>query len=319
MKKAFVSVLMAGWTGVVGLGLGTTGQRNLSAQQGTQPLGVPDFEAVSVKPVPEDQALDQRRAQGFSQWGPGTADPGQIRFIGNTLLQLLMAAYTVPADQVIGPAWISSPQYRYDIDARLPIGTKKESLSLMLRKVITERFQISFHKERRDFVAYELSVGPKSAKLRPTAYPDAKPSYGQKEVDRDGCPRFPAGTGGMAAHRVNGSLWCRTYVSVSIADFIRNLSIEISNGNMIAPARIADRTGLPGKYDFTLVATMAPPTAAMQQAMMTPIGEQPGGSDDLGLPIETAIQQQLGLVLRRTKVSLEAVVVDQANKMPLPN
>ena len=240
--------------------------------------------------------------------GPGSSDPARLRIEAQNLLQILMLAYGVPADQISGPSWLSSSDWRYDIRAILPAETSRPEMSEMLRTAVLERFQMSVHRETREVPAYELMVSAKGPKLKPTAYPDAKPgAAGFGTPDRDGCPVFASGIAGMQGRIVTGTLMCRTYVSVTIADFIRQVGAEMSRGNMLAPARISDRTGLTGRYDFHLLATA-----------ILPSGIQPP-EGDTGVPIEIAIQQQLGLILRPAKLPVNVVVVDKANRTPLPD
>src|SRR5215469_1143105 len=128
-----------------------------------------EFEAVSVRQLSTVEATDAHRAMGYSQWGPGTTDPTRITYIGNTFLQLLMSAYSVPSDQVRGPSWISDGSYRYHINARVPPETTKEGAALMLRKVLSERFALLVHKESKQVDGWDLAVGPKGSKLKPSA------------------------------------------------------------------------------------------------------------------------------------------------------
>ena len=68
---------------------------------------------------------------------------------------------------------------------------------------------------------------------------------------------------------------------------------------------VRDATGLTGKYDFNL--TFSLPNAR-------------SGGPDVRLPdIFTALQEQLGLRLEAKKLSIDIVVVDQAEKAPTEN
>jgi uncharacterized protein (TIGR03435 family) len=73
---------------------------------------------------------------------------------------------------------------------------------------------------------------------------------------------------------------------------------------------VVDKTGLTGKYDFTL---RCAPTEAMRPVIngqMRPISEE-----DAELPsIFTALQEQLGLKLEPTKGQIEGLVVDHIER-----
>jgi uncharacterized protein (TIGR03435 family) len=73
---------------------------------------------------------------------------------------------------------------------------------------------------------------------------------------------------------------------------------------------VVDKTGLAGKYDFTLdwvpdgVTQMQAPDA---EEILPPHG------------VATAVEDQLGLRMVRSKVALDTVIVDSAYKMPTEN
>src|SRR6185503_12781468 len=85
--------------------------------------------------------------------GPGSSDPARLQIEAQNLLRILMLAYGVPADQISGPPWLSSSDWRYDINVILPAGTSRQEMSRMLRTVVVERFQLSVHRETREVPA----------------------------------------------------------------------------------------------------------------------------------------------------------------------
>ena len=65
-------------------------------------------------------------------------------------------------------------------------------------------------------------------------------------------------------------------------------------------ARVIDKTGLTGRYDFTL--------------------EYAGLNDDANGPgIATALEKQLGLKLEKIKAPLDVIVIDRMEKTPIEN
>jgi uncharacterized protein (TIGR03435 family) len=67
---------------------------------------------------------------------------------------------------------------------------------------------------------------------------------------------------------------------------------------------VIDRTGLPGRYEFTLSWVTAVPT--------TPAGEA-------GPDLFAALQQQLGLQLGGSKAPVDILVIDHFEKEPSEN
>jgi uncharacterized protein (TIGR03435 family) len=72
-----------------------------------------------------------------------------------------------------------------------------------------------------------------------------------------------------------------------------------------AGRRVLDKTGLTGKYDFTL------------EFSLRELAAEPG--DDPLPSLVDALQQQLGLKLEDKKAPFDLVVVDHAEKVPTEN
>jgi uncharacterized protein (TIGR03435 family) len=111
----------------------------------------PRFEVAAVKSVdPNSGAPGSNVMRG----GPGTDDPARITFSSVTMKRLLMAAYRVDEEQISGPDWLDSQ--RYAVTAKVPAGSTKEQLLIMLQGLLAERFHLTLHQEMKEFPAYEL-------------------------------------------------------------------------------------------------------------------------------------------------------------------
>src|SRR5262249_41438571 len=77
----------------------------------------------------------------------------------------LTRGYSLKAYQVNGPSWIESE--RYDVTAKIPDGAKPEQLPEMWKSLVTERFRVTAHTEKRDLPIYALIVGKGGPKLTP--------------------------------------------------------------------------------------------------------------------------------------------------------
>ena|ERR1017187_8041580 len=125
----------------------------------------PVFDAASVK------AVDPATSAPFSMTGgPGTSDPGRIHFVRATMLELLMSAYDVATDQIVGPSWIddSLGASAYTIDATMPANTTKEQFRLMLQNMLGSASIWWCTTKRRIFRATILlwqMAGPSSRRL----------------------------------------------------------------------------------------------------------------------------------------------------------
>src|SRR5262249_3697028 len=122
----------------------------------------PSFEVASIKPAAPPS--DPHRIMVGMRGGPGTPDPGQISYFNVTLRNVLMTAYDVKDYQISGPGWLGSE--RYDIIAKVPPGTTKEQLRLMLQNLLAERFQVSLHHESKELPMFALVVAKGGPKMK---------------------------------------------------------------------------------------------------------------------------------------------------------
>jgi uncharacterized protein (TIGR03435 family) len=93
-----------------------------------------------------------------------------------TLRVILAAAYNLTPRAISGgPAWVDSD--RYDIVAETPgqvRPTTEEQMS-MLRKLLSERFNLTFHRQEKKFSIYALRVAKNGSKLLTASTPDTSP------------------------------------------------------------------------------------------------------------------------------------------------
>ncbi len=256
----------------------------------------PAFEAASVKPSGPQSVRN-------SDGGPGTRNPERFLFTGAVLRDLLFSAYGLDnyQQQISGPGWIDTE--KYDIVVKIPPGATKEQFQQMLRSLLTERFRLVVHHETKLLPVYELVVGKNGTKLKESAEdPNAvAPGAGAPPVvdhDRDGFPVLPAGRPGLISSFGPGphSRWRASQQRISA--LTRSLGFPTAAGRFVI-----DKTGLTGKYDFTLEYDM-----------------QGGPPDDNpNLTIFDAVQQQLGLRLVDAKAPFDVVVVDRAERVPGQN
>jgi uncharacterized protein (TIGR03435 family) len=256
------------------------------------------FEVASVKPAPSQSAA---RVRASMRGGPGTSDPEQITFTNVTLTNVLLRAYDVKTYQISGPEWLSSE--RYEIIAKIPPGTTKEQFNLMLQNLLAERFHLAVHHETKEIQGYELVRGKSEPKLKPSTEtgPDVQPTEATK-WDAHGFPEL-SGPGLVLMERINGKA-----VVSHLAARAQPLSVLVERLSNEFRLPVADRTGLTGKFDFTL--EFAP------QAL----GALPIDSPEESAPnLITAVPQQLGLRLEPKKIPTDIVVVERADKIPTQN
>lgn len=134
----------------------------LALTASTSGAELPAFEVASIKEAPAQPGGGRITRLN---WGPGTRDPGRISYLGVSLQQLVMLGWDVREDQAIGPGWLSSTQY--NPEAKLPPETTKQSLSLMIRRLLIERFSLAAHEGKRSADGFALTVSRDGPKLAP--------------------------------------------------------------------------------------------------------------------------------------------------------
>ncbi|MGD0443363.1 MAG: TIGR03435 family protein [Edaphobacter sp.] len=230
------------------------------------------FEVATIKPTDPD-----------NKSGRFIIMQGNNRFIEKayTLKLLIAAAYDLnPRTISGGPAWVESDHY--DIAAETPGGvrpTHNEQMS-MLRSLLADRFQLTFHREPKVFSIYELQLAKSGPKLKETAAPNDPPTVGPGVV-------YP--------QRI--VLPSR---NATLGDFASLLQ------RAILDRPVVDKTGLTAHYDFDL--EWAPDETQFG-------GDVPKASADApSPPLFSAVQEQLGLKLVATKGPVDALIIDKAER-----
>lgn len=250
--------------------------------QSTQPDQL-KFEVASVKP-----SLPGARSIGM-QGGPGTSDPERMTWTSSPLLRIVIYAYGIRADQLSAPGWLGSAMY--DISAKVPPGATREQSRRMLQNLLAERFHFSVHHEVRDFPAYNLVIYKGKPKLTASS---AEHIALHASTEKPPGMRLSPRQLSIVTTGLRGN-WTITGEAATVADLAVSLSTQ-------AGRRVVDRTGLTGHFDFVLTFSQS----------LAP-------ESDAAPYILDALREQLGLDLQETKLPLDVVVVDRADRTPAEN
>jgi len=204
-----------------------------------------------------------------------------------TMLDMIRTAYDIEADKVYGgPNWLDYD--RFEVVARTKTGTSPETLRLMLRTLLTERFGLVVKPGTQPAPGYTLSKGKGELKLK------------QAGVAGDvGCRssvRMSMGATG-AANPGERSIQCH---GVSMQSFALTLGRALSSP--VANFPVVDSTGLEGTWDLDL-----------QYA------DEPASATPLDHPVVAGELAKLGLLLEPGKVPQPVLTVEKANEQPSPN
>jgi uncharacterized protein (TIGR03435 family) len=221
-----------------------------------QAASAPSFEVASIKPHPLP---------------PGVFAVGRnvpiLKIAGNrvttagNLKRLVMAAYNMKDFQVDGvPDAVGSEMYDVVAKTEGEATPTEEQVRLMLQTLLADRFQLHLHRETRQMAVYDLVVGKNGPKLKDTAGP--KPAGDPEKI---------------------GTAMRWSFTDRTIAGLIDLIKVTVDRP-------ILDKTGLTGRYDFSIELDMEHPQE-IQQSL-----------EDLGLKLNSA------------KEPAEVLVIDHAAK-----
>ena len=258
------------------------------------------FEAASVKSA-------SQTATAASRGGPGTGEPEQITHTKDSILRLLNLAYGYDWNQMEGPAWIGTEYY--SIVAKIPPGTTQDQVRLMWQDLLAERFHLKFHTATKDFPVFELSVAKGGSKLQKTGEGAPKQMSGFPVVNEG----QKMGIALLPDREVR-----LTFRECPMDYFASQLAWPVTRETASAwlgyfsPAKVTDKTGLTGTYNFTLEFWGG------WQGGAFPLPPDDGASET-GPEFFDALRDQLGLELTEKKTPLSVLVVDSVDRVPAEN
>jgi uncharacterized protein (TIGR03435 family) len=196
--------------------------------------------------------------------------PNGLTMRNVTLQSCISWAYSVQDFQIAGTLGAD----RFDITAKAAAPATVPTLRAMLGTLLAERFQLTFHRDTRELSSLVLVVAKGGPKLR------------NSKEDSPGVLR-PDKSAVVVQHG-------------TMSEFVGTLS-----GPLRTP--VIDKTGLAGRYDFTV-------------DLSSYFGDaKPGQQPDMTGIIMSALRDQLGLNLESRKEPVEILVIDHAEKNPSAN
>ncbi|MEP6961468.1 MAG: TIGR03435 family protein, partial [Acidobacteriota bacterium] len=194
------------------------------------------WEIPAPPPPPKPMAADANPAFEVATIKPANpATPGKSMLVGrgganyftttnSTLSELIIFAYGIHVKQLTGgPGWMETEAY--DITAKPDSDGIPNAVQLrsMVQKLLAERFQLTFHREKKELSAYTITVGKTGPKLSKNDTGGILPGFGG---------------------RGPGSIGVRNSTMAEFADFLQARIVD---------RPVVDQTALSGRFDFTLV------------------------------------------------------------------
>jgi uncharacterized protein (TIGR03435 family) len=277
----------------------------MHAQQATPAIdnSAPQQDAFIAKAVFDVASIRRFKPDGGPMMLSYRNDPDGLTSTHNPLVSLICNAYGVSHFQVSGgPDWVASDYY--DVHAKMDAQTADllKTLSAdqaraarqhMLQALLADRFKLTIHHETRQFPIYKLIVAKGGSKLHEAKAGDDYASGLQGPDGKSG------GKGTMRVGDDSGAI-VMTAQGISIDRLVAQISGQLGS-------QVHNETGLKGDYDITLRYT----SEDMRMEAPNPSG---GGnvsqSDNNGISLFAALEDQLGLKLESQKGPVDVIVID---------
>jgi uncharacterized protein (TIGR03435 family) len=268
-----------------------------------------EFEVASIKP---DEPNNPNCSSVSIQ--PG----GRVR-INMTLKWLIVEAWgaLIPPGRIVdGPKSMDSPCF--SIVAKAPFeedalaganadgwngpvwnGVDIDSMRMMLRALLVNRFKLVAHQEDRLISGYELvAAKPKLRKADPSTRPGCKEGPGADGKD----PRI---TNPLLPRLIT----CRSMTVAQFAAELNKLFVELPP--------VMDSTGIAGRYDLTI--NFSPSRVLASVGVPAAGGDAVASEPNGAISFTEALSRQLGLKLESRKVMAPVLVIDYVTEMPTGN
>lgn len=221
----------------------------------------PDWEVVTVKAAdPAENGASVRM------------DGREFVMTNRSVETLLLIGYSVHKKQIVNaPDWIRTERWDIKGIPDVPGQPSLKQMQALARRVLTERFGLVTHTEKREMDVYALTVAKGGEKMTPSA------------GDPNGVPDENDGE--------NGGIRTMRVANISMPEFALIMKFFMDRP-------VVDQTGLAGRYDFQLKWTF-------DDSRVTPDSNAPPGlftaiQEQLGLKLEATKQTDV-LVLDKVE------------------
>jgi uncharacterized protein (TIGR03435 family) len=262
-----------------------------------------EFEVATIKPFAPSGAGPTMLAFRIQ---PG----GRVEVSGLPIKQLVQQAWSVQGDSIVGaPKWMETE--RFNIVAKMPTDGLTpspsaagdiESVFVMIRALLADRFKLAVHFEDRPMTAYTLTA--------------PKPKL--KKADPATRARWTDSNSPIVLNGSNVPSRTIKFQNMNMTQLAEKLQY-LAAAYIHAP--VIDGTELEGSYDFTLsFSPIAPAQLATLMIRSPDGGGATGAADPIGgVSIFEAVEKQLGLKLVEQKRPVRVLVIDHVEEKPSDN
>ncbi len=269
----------------------------------------PSFDVVSIKRNRTNQGIP------LVVFQPG----GRVIAANVVIRQVILVAYGLDDIQLVNaPDWTAME--RFVIEARTSDAAPSDSIRMMLRTMLAERFGFAARQERRELPMLALRMARSDKRLGPklrASGPECAPLRPPEGVPMPPPPPPPpAGNAGgqiriifprdEPLRRRCGSMLAPGWLaarSITMREFTSSLT-------QLMRRPVVDETGLTGEFDLDVLFQPEGLAGALVGLPPAAVSDAPG--------LTTALQDELGLWLESRRGPLDVLVVDR-NERPTEN
>jgi uncharacterized protein (TIGR03435 family) len=235
----------------------------------------PAFDVATIKP--NDSGAPNMQGLNF--------DGHNFRTRNSSLVDLISFSYDVQKKQIVNvPDWADKD--RFDIMAvpdtdGLPT---VDQMKTMVRKLLADRFKLTFHHDKRDMSAFVLTVS----------------KGGQKLTVNDS--KMPGPGFGMQPNAAGLNIPVRNSTMAEFASVLQSLVLD---------RPVVNQTGLEGKWDFVIKFT---PDDSMFNGHPPTLPTKADSTVEASPSLFEAMDKQLGLKLEPQKTAVDVIAIDHLEK-----
>jgi len=234
-----------------------------------------------------------------------------LRVENATVRDLIMDAWEIHSKAQIGSESNPILDEHFTIEARvssedvarltkMPAEERSRQQALMLQSLLADRFALKVHIETKTQPVLVLMVGKGGPKLHEAAAADLPDDAARQEHSKAAAGHHPSG------------IWTQTSPTGAelnaYGSTIEGLVTTIAFQEEAGGRMVIDKTGLTGKYDYSL--KWVPEWLSASMPRMDAGSAQTTDARPTGPSLFTALETQLGLKLVREKAPVEVLVID---------
>jgi uncharacterized protein (TIGR03435 family) len=287
--------------------------------------GKQEFEVASVRENKNDAethstfSLDSGNAYFIIDKNDKLTPNGTLFSATEPLMRYITFAYKLSGTQELAlrfdyyeglklqvPQWVRNSVY--DIEARTPESATKDQMRLMMQSLLTDRFKLAVHWEKREAPVFALVAekpGTLGPQLRPhPASDDCATTPLPDDKNKDARATKPAATlpipCGQIAHLPSIAQGAHRFGGRNVTMAMLAPSLPPQTGLVTLPRPVIDHTGLAGGFDFWME--------------WTPEDTSEVDNHESGGTFREAMKKQLGLKVEPQKGPVDLLVIDHVEE-----